>query len=134
MLRILLCRHLLKLSAHKISQDLRHGGDNLSVASLSQHHLADAQDVDPAVDGLGLVPLGADGGLASPRLSSVNHVIMEQGAGVEHLSDHSNLFLQTRHLVTSHSQVTVHCRGHGHGDSWSHRLALTIKIIFRHHI
>ena len=76
---------------------------------MSQEHLADAEDVDAAVDGLGGVPLGADGLLASPGLGAIDDVIMNQGAGVEHLTNHGNTLLQLSNSGAILSKVTVDC-------------------------
>ena len=54
---------------------------------------ADAEDVDPGVDGGQLGPLGVDRGLPSPRLRVVDDVVMKQRAGVEHFTDDCNFFL-----------------------------------------
>ena len=60
---------------------------------MSQQFGADAEDVNPSIDGRGPRPLGVDGHFASPRLCVIDHVVVQQGAGVEHLANYRNLFL-----------------------------------------
>ena len=46
--------HLLELSVDEIVEDLRHGLDHVRVVGLCEQLGADAEDVDPGVDGGGL--------------------------------------------------------------------------------
>ena len=112
---------MLQLPGDEVLQGLGHGGHGAGVVGAGQQHLAHCQDVDTSVDTGGRPPLqlstvryiydgdGHDeadlhvgGLLAPPGLGPVDDVIMQQGAGVEHLAHHRHLPLLLGHPGRGH--------------------------------
>ena len=107
---------MLKLAQNEIIQDLEHGLNHLQQSPSLGHIVskvvisclrivcpgedgaADTKDEVTRKDGVLRVPSRVDRDLASPGESPVNDVVMIEGAGVEHLTYHTNFPLQQLNL------------------------------------
>ena len=81
----------------------------LRIVSPGEDGAADAEDEVTSNDGFFLIPPRVDGDLASPGESFVNDVVMIERAGVEHLTDQTNLPLQFLNLGITNLQI--YCSG-----------------------
>ena len=107
---------------------LREDEDDLFVLQSREHLRGPGDDVVTGEDGLLLAPDDIHRGLASPRVRSIDDIVVYKTRGMNHLSNHGHSFLrleQIRHSI----QMVVEGPSNEHDDHGTKRFTKAIEVI-----
>lgn len=110
------------------STNLREDEDDLFVLQSREHLRSAGDDVVTGEDGFLLAPDDIHGRLASPRVRSIDDIVVHKTGRVNHLGNHGHSFLgfeQIRHSI----QVVVEGSSNEHDDHRTERFAQAIEVV-----